>query len=72
VNASFTSLLASCALHEIEPWAYLRDILCLLPRWPAHRVLELAPVEWSRTCQRDDVRHLLEANPSRRLTLDRG
>ena len=31
VNAAFTSLLASCALHEIEPWSYLRDLFCLLP-----------------------------------------
>ena len=41
-NAVFTSLLASCRMLKIEPWAYLRDLLCLLPDWPAHRVLELA------------------------------
>jgi hypothetical protein len=32
-NAVFTSLLASCRMLEVEPWAYLRDVLCLLPRW---------------------------------------
>ena len=31
VNTIFVSLLASCQLHGIEPWAYLRDLLCLLP-----------------------------------------
>jgi transposase len=70
VNARFTSLLASCQLCDVEPWSYLRDIFCLLRRWPAHRLLELAPVEWNKTRQLDDVRALLEANPFRRLTLD--
>lgn len=72
VNAAFTSLLASCALHDIEPWSYLRDVLCLLPRWSEHRVLELSPAEWSATRDREDVRQLLDANPFRRLTLDKG
>ena len=56
VNALFTSLLASCRLCDVEPWSYLRDILCLLPRWPEHRLLELAPVSWTKTRARDDVR----------------
>ena len=34
-NAVFTSLLASCRMLDIEPWAYLRDILCLLRDWPS-------------------------------------
>jgi hypothetical protein len=45
VNTRFVSLLASCAMHRIEPWAYLRDLFCLLPGWPVSKVLELAPVE---------------------------
>ena len=65
-----TSLLASCRLCGVEPWAYLRDIFCLLPRWPEHRLLELAPVAWSETRDRADVRALLDANPFRKLTLD--
>jgi hypothetical protein len=69
VNAVFTSLLASCRLVEIEPWSYLRDVFCLLPRWPLHRVLELAPVNWATTRDRADVRVALEADPFRRLTL---
>jgi len=68
VNATFTSLLASCRLCNVEPWSYLRDIFCLLPDWSEHRLLELAPVEWTKTCERDDVRRLLEQNPFRRLT----
>lgn len=69
VNAVFTSLLASCRLLGIEPWSYLRDLFCLLPRWPRHRVLELAPVNWIATRERDDVRAALEADLFRRLTL---
>ena len=48
VNATFVSLLASCQLHGHEPWAYLRDLFCLLPSWPDKRVLELAPAYWAR------------------------
>ena len=39
MNTVFVSLLASARLHEIEPLAYMRDLLCLLPSWPSHRVL---------------------------------
>ena len=69
VNAIFTSLLASCRMVGVEPWAYLRDLMCLLPRWPKHEVLELAPVNWAATAQRDDVQAKLDADPYRALTL---
>ncbi|MBK8940868.1 MAG: hypothetical protein IPM79_25430 [Polyangiaceae bacterium] len=53
-----------------KPWAYLRDILCLLSiGWPAHRLLDLAPVCWPKTSADPDVQNLLAANPYRRLTL---
>lgn len=70
VNATFTSLLASCRLCSVEPWAYLRDVFCLLPRWPEHRLLELAPFFWAETSVRDDVKGLLDENRYRALTLD--
>jgi transposase len=69
VNAIFTSLLASCQLCDVEPWSYLRDILCLLPGWSTHRLLELAPLNWKQTRDREDVRELLGHNPFRSLTL---
>jgi transposase len=72
VNATFTSLLASCRMHAVEPWTYMRDLLCLLPRWSEHRLLELSPVEWIKTRERADVIDLLDHNPFRRLTLDTG
>jgi len=69
VNTTFVSLLASCALHRLEPWAYLRDLFCLLPGWPQRRVLELAPAYWAQTCQQQDAQERLAANPFRRATL---
>jgi transposase len=69
VNSVFTSLLASCRMLDVEPWTYLRDLLCLLPRWPQHRLLELAPVNWSVTIARADVQHTLGLDPYRLLTL---
>jgi transposase len=68
-NAAFVSLLASCQLHGIEPFAYLRDLLCLLPAWPKSRVLELAPVHWQKTVQQDDAQQRLAANVFRRVSL---
>jgi transposase len=69
VNAAFVSLLASCQLHRIEPWSYLRDLLSLLPSWPARRILELAPAEWHKTSATEEVQRRLAANPFRGATL---
>jgi hypothetical protein len=69
VNAAFVSLLASCQLHDIEPWAYLRDLFCLLPDWPARRALDLAPLNWKQTLEKSDAQQRLDANIFRRATL---
>jgi transposase len=69
VNAAFVSLLASCGLHKIEPLSYMRDLLCLLPRWPQHRVLELAPVNWRETLKQSEAQQALAANVLRRVVL---
>ncbi len=62
-NCIFTSLIASCRLHNIEPWAYLRDLFILLPDWPQSRVLELSPKFWNQTLEQTDARERLVANP---------
>ncbi len=59
-NAIAVSLIASCELHGIEPWAYLRDVLILLPDWPRDRVLELAPKFWKQTLEHSDARKRLD------------
>ena len=69
VNTIFVSLLASCRLHKIEPLAYMRDLLCLLPRWPRHRVLELAPAYWRETLEQRETQQTLDANVFRRVVL---
>lgn len=70
-NTVFVSLLASCQMHGLHPWQYLRDLLCLLPTWPRRRVLQLAPAYWRQTMQRPDVQAQLEANGFRRATMRR-
>lgn len=70
VNTTFTTLIASCHLHGIEPEAYLRDILCLLPSWPISRVLELAPCNWNESRQKPEAQQRLAANLFRRAILD--
>jgi transposase len=71
VNATFTSLLASCEMHKVPPLAYLRDVFCLMSAWQASGadLLELAPANWAVTSQRPDVIALLEANHFRRAGL---
>jgi transposase len=70
VNAVFVSLLASCRMHDIEPRSYLRDLFCLLPDWPAQRVLELAPAYWKQTFEQHDTQQRLAANVFRRAVLE--
>lgn len=44
-------------------------IFCLLPDWPSHRLLELAPLNWKTTRERVDVREALATNVYRAATL---
>lgn len=46
---TFRSLIASCMLHRLNPEIYLEQLLRIVPHWPKHRVLELAPKYWART-----------------------
>jgi transposase len=43
------SLIASARLHRLDPEAYLRDVIRVLPFWPHDRYLELAPKYWTAT-----------------------
>ena len=62
VNVTFSSLIASCHLHEVEPERYLRELMCLLPDWPRSRLLELAPCNWKQTRQQAETQQLLDGN----------
>lgn len=47
--ANLFSLIASCRLHGLEPEAYLRDVIRVMPYWPRERYLELSPLRWRAT-----------------------
>lgn len=68
-NTTFVSLIASCRMLGLEPYAYLRDLLCLLPTWPKHRLLDLAPAYWEKTLEQSDAQQRLDANVFRRVSL---
>ena len=40
------SLIQTCKLHDIDPFAYLADVLRRLPAHPINRVDELLPFRW--------------------------
>jgi transposase len=44
--ATMYSLIGSCKLQGIDPWAYLVDVLDRLSDHPANRVHELTPMAW--------------------------
>jgi hypothetical protein len=56
--AAIFSIIASCRLHKLEPWKYLDELLRLLPYWPKHRYVELAPKNWATTRARLDPTEL--------------
>jgi hypothetical protein len=42
------SLIRTCELNGVEPWAYLRDVLTrIADGWPQRRLAELLPQNWS-------------------------
>jgi transposase len=43
------SLVGSCKRHQVDPFAYLKDILERLPTHAADRLGELLPDAWSQT-----------------------
>ena len=62
VNTTFATLIASCHMHGLEPEAYLRELLCVLPDWPKRRILELAPCNWNETRQKAEAQELFAGN----------
>lgn len=43
------TIVASARLHGLDPESYLRDIIRIIPHWPRHRFIELAPLYWAHT-----------------------
>jgi hypothetical protein len=46
---------------RIEPWAYPRDVLTLLPTWPNRDVLQRVPKFWDHTRQQPQTQQRLAA-----------
>ena len=46
------TLESSARLHGLDPEAYFRDLIRVLPHWPRERYLELCPRDWARTRDR--------------------
>jgi transposase len=69
VNARLVTLLASCAMHRLDPLGYLRDLLIVLPGWNQTKLLDLAPVNWRATAERAEVKAALASNVHRRVAL---
>jgi transposase len=42
-GALLYGLIGTCRLNGIDPEAYLRHILSVLPEWPSNKVAELLP-----------------------------
>ena len=57
-TGNLLSLIASARLHQLDPEAYLRDLLRVLPHWPRGRHLELCPRDWRDTRARLDPTEL--------------
>ncbi len=49
VAATLYSLVGTCKLNRIEPYAYLKDVLRRLPSHPVNRLSELLPFNWKPT-----------------------
>jgi len=49
VYTVYRSLIASCALHRLNPYDYLEEVLRLVRHWPVDRLIELAPKHWLAT-----------------------
>lgn len=41
------SFIATCQRHDVEPFAYLRDVLARIASHPHHRLAELLPDRWN-------------------------
>jgi len=44
---SLFSLTGSCRLHDLDPWAYLRDVLGRINDHRVNRIAELSPAAWA-------------------------
>ncbi len=46
-SAMLYSLLGTCKLHNVNPFHWLKNVLCRIPTYPINRVHELLPHNWN-------------------------
>ena len=58
------SLIATCRLHDVDPYMYLVDVLQRVGQHPASRVAELTPRLWKQNFASNPLRSDLHRSPS--------
>ena len=53
-GSTWLTLVLSARMHGLHVETYFRDLFRVLPSWPQHRLLELAPHAWTETRARID------------------
>lgn len=53
-GSTWLTLVLSARMHGLHVETYFRDLFRVLPSWPQHRLLELAPHAWAETRARID------------------
>lgn len=48
--AMIYSLLGTCKLNDVNPYAWLKDVFDKINSWPINRIHELLPHNWKKTC----------------------
>jgi len=48
--AMIYSLLGTCKLNDVNPYAWLKDVFDKINSWPINRIHELLPHNWEKTC----------------------
>ena len=69
MNATFVTLLASCQLQGIETLRYMRDLLCLVPNWPAKICPGARFANWKTKSGLEEADQWLAANVFRQVSL---
>ena len=48
-GAILYSVIESCRRRDIDPYAYLKDVLTRLPRMTNHQIPEVTPTAWAKS-----------------------
>jgi len=48
--AMIYSLLGTCKLNDVNPYAWLKDVFDKINSWPINRIHVLLPHNWKKTC----------------------